>query len=156
MRIVMARGAALALTLLLASCVRVRVARTAAQGAAPPDAVRAEVQALLDHGAAAWNAGDLGGFVSDYAPDATFVSPARVVHGRAAIRQLYERRFEPGAQRDSLRFEGLEVDVVGRDALNAIAYYVLMRGDSVTARGPTSLVMRRIGGRWYIAHDHSS
>ena len=78
------------------------------------------------------------------------------MHGRAAIRQLYERRFEPGAQRDSLRFEGLEVDVVGRDALNAIAYYVLMRGDSVTARGPTSLVMRRFGGRWYIAHDHSS
>lgn len=152
----MARGAALALTLLLASCVRVRVARTPAQGAAVPDAVRAAVQALLDHGAAAWNAGDLDGFISDYAPDATFVTQSGVVRGRAAIRARYARRFEPGAVRDSLHFEGLEVDVVGRDALNAIAYYVLMRGDSVTARGPTSLVVRRIGGRWYIAHDHSS
>jgi len=40
--------------------------------------------------------------------------------------------------------------------MNAIAYYVLMRGDSVTARGPTSLVLRRVGGRWVIMHDHSS
>ena len=79
-----------------------------------------------------------------------------MVRGRAAIRQLYSRRFEPGATRDSLHFEQLEVDVLGRDELNAIAYYVLQRGDSVTARGPTSLVMRRMSGRWYIVHDHSS
>lgn len=156
MRTMTARSALLAATLLLASCVHVRVARTAGEVAPSPDAVRADVQALLDHGARTWNAGDLDGFVSDYAPDATFVTQARVVRGRVAIRQLYARRFEPGAQRDSLHFEDLEVDVLGRDALNAVAYYVLQRGDSVTARGPTSLVMRRIGGRWYIGHDHSS
>jgi hypothetical protein len=28
--------------------------------------------------------------------------------------------------------------------------------DSVTARGPTSLLVRRVQGRWRIAHDHSS
>ena len=48
------------------------------------------------------------------------------------------------------------LDVLGADALNAIAYYVLQRGDSVTARGPTSLVMRYRDGRWFIVHDHSS
>jgi hypothetical protein len=40
--------------------------------------------------------------------------------------------------------------------VNAIAYYVLARGDSVVARGPTSLVLVRSGGRWFIVHDHSS
>ena len=74
----------------------------------------------------------------------------------AALCALYAPRFAPGARRDSLHFEQLEVDVVGADAVNAIAYYVLMRGDSVTARGPTSLVLRRASGRWRIAHDHSS
>jgi hypothetical protein len=42
------------------------------------------------------------------------------------------------------------------EACNTIAWYVLSRGDSVTARGPTSLVLRRSGGRWFIVHDHSS
>ena len=44
--------------------------------------------------------------------------------------------------------------------MNVIATYVLARHvagrDSVTAQGPTSLVMRRVEGRWRIVHDHSS
>jgi ketosteroid isomerase-like protein len=36
------------------------------------------------------------------------------------------------------------------------ALLACVRGDSVTARGPTSLVLRRSSGRWRIAHDHSS
>lgn len=120
------------------------------------DAVRAAFAALLAHGAAAWNAGDLDGFMSDYTGDATFVTARGVVRGRAAIRALYAPRFAPGARRDSLHFEQIEVDVLSADAANGIAFYVLMRGDSVTARGPTSLVLRRAAGRWWIAHDHSS
>jgi uncharacterized protein (TIGR02246 family) len=119
-------------------------------------AARQGALALLAHGAAAWNRGDLAGFMSDYTSDASFVTPRQVVHGRAEIQSRYAPRFAPGGVRDSLYFQDLEVDLLGPDALNAIAYYVLQRGDSIVARGPTSLVMRRIGGRWYIAHDHSS
>jgi uncharacterized protein (TIGR02246 family) len=124
--------------------------------AADTAAARRAVLTLLDHGAAAWNRGDLADFVSDYAPDATFVTRDSVVHGRPAIEARYAPRFAPGGVRDSLYFQDVEVDLLAPDALNAIAYYVLQRGDSVTARGPTSLVMRRIGGRWFIVHDHSS
>ena len=51
--------------------------------------------------------------------------------------------------------------LAGRGVVNVIARYVLARHvaggrDSVTATGPTSLVMRRVGGRWRIVHDHSS
>jgi ketosteroid isomerase-like protein len=145
-------------------CVRVRVARGGA-GALHPEAmvsedvVRREVQALLDHGASAWNRGDLEGFLSDYLPGTrtSFVTPQRVEHGITAIRERYQARyFAPGARRDSLAFEGLEVDQVGPGVVNAIAFYVLARGDSVVARGPTSLVLVRTGGRWFIVHDHSS
>ncbi len=119
-------------------------------------AARRDVLALLAHGAAAWTRGDLSGFVSDYAPNATFVTRERVLHGRDEIRAHYAPRFAPGGVRDSLAFERLEVDLLAPDALNAIAYYVLQRGDTVVARGPTSLVVRRIGERWFIVHDHSS
>ncbi|HXY69277.1 MAG TPA: SgcJ/EcaC family oxidoreductase [Gemmatimonadales bacterium] len=121
-----------------------------------PEAARAAVVALLAHGAAAWTHGDLDAFVSDYAAGATFVTPARLLHGRDEIRAHYAPRFAPGAPRDSLWFRDLEVDVLAPDALNAIAWYVLQRGDSVVARGPTSLVMRFAAGRWSIVHDHSS
>ena len=120
------------------------------------EAARQEALALLAHGAAAWNRGDLAAFMSDYAPDASFVTPRQVLHGRAEIQARYAPRFAPGGVRDSLYFQDLEVDRLAPDALNAIAYYVLQRGDSIVAHGPTSLVMRRIGGRWFIVHDHSS
>ena len=119
-------------------------------------AARRDVLALLSHGAAAWTRGDLAGFVSDYAPNATFVTQERVLHGRDEIQAHYAPRFAPGGVRDSLFFEGLEVDLLAPDAVNAIAYYVLRRGETVVARGPTSLVIRRLGGRWLIMHDHSS
>lgn len=145
------RRTTLSLVLLATAC-----AGTATPPAPSPDAALAAARTLLEHGAAAWNGGDLDGFMADYTDDATFVTPRAVVRGRAAIRALYARRFAPGAVRDSLHFEALEADPLAHDALNAVAYYVLSRGDSVTARGPTSLVLRRVNGRWLIAHDHSS
>lgn len=144
------RRAAVVSAIVLAGCARLH------GGVVTPEVVHFEIQALLAHGALAWNRGDLDGFVSDYAEDATFVTAGSVVHGRPEIRARYAPRFAPGAQRDSLHFENLEVDVVGPDAVNAIAYYVLSRGDSVTQRGPTSLVLKKLGGRWLIVHDHSS
>jgi uncharacterized protein (TIGR02246 family) len=144
---------------LLAAAAFVACAPPKQSGPAPASALEAARQgatALLAHGAAAWNRGDLVAFMSDYTSDASFVTPRQVVHGRTEIQARYAPRFAPGGVRDSLYFQDVEVDLLAPDALNAIAYYVLQRGDSIVARGPTSLVMRRIGGRWYIAHDHSS
>jgi uncharacterized protein (TIGR02246 family) len=146
--------AGLALAALLQSCVQPKPALPAP--AAALAAARRTAESLLAHGAAAWNRGDLAGFMSDYAEDASFVTPRQVLHGRAEIQERYAPRFAPGGVRDSLYFQDLEVDPLAPDALNAIAYYVLQRGDSVVARGPSSLVMRRIGARWFITHDHSS
>lgn len=140
----------LGLVVLLAACVRFH------GGIPAPEVVRGEILEMLARGAANWNRGDLDGFVADYTDDATFVTPRSVVHGRAEIRARYAPRFALGAQRDSLHFENLEIDVVGPHTVNAIAYYVLTRGDSTTARGPTSLILKKIEGRWMIVHDHSS
>jgi uncharacterized protein (TIGR02246 family) len=123
-----------------------------------PAMVRREIFAVLDHGAGAWDAGNLDEFISDYLPDSgtTFITSTRVLHGVDAIRAVYAARFSPGAQRDSLHFQDVEVDLLAPDVVNTIAWYVLTRGDSIVARGPTSLVMRRVNGRWRIVHDHSS
>lgn len=109
--------------------------------------------------AQSWNRGDLDGFLEDYADGdrTTFVTPRKILHGRAEIREsYYPRYFAPGTHRDSLSFEGLEVDSLAPAIAHVIAFYVLSRGDSVTSRGPTSLLMVRVKGRWQILHDHSS
>lgn len=123
----------------------------------PNEALR-QICAMMSGSAAAWNRGDLDAFVRDYADDmgTTYIGSRGIMRGRASIREAYAPRFAPGATRDSLHFERVEVDLLGPDLANTIAWYVLVRGDSVTARGPTSLVMRRMNGAWKIVHDHSS
>jgi uncharacterized protein (TIGR02246 family) len=119
-------------------------------------AVWREVAGMLEHGAVAWNAGDLEAFLGDYTADATFVTSQGLVRGMAEIRTRYAARFAPGATRDSLTFRLLDVDQLGPRTVAIVARWVLSRGDSVTSSGPTSLVLKRSGGRWRIAHDHSS
>lgn len=117
-----------------------------------------QICAMMARSAAAWNRGDLDTFVADYmsGDGTTFIGRRGVVRGPAAIREVYAPRFGPGGVHDSLSFENVEVDLLAPDVANTIAWYVLARGDSVIARGPTSLVMRRVEGRWKIVHDHSS
>lgn len=123
---------------------------------------RAEIVSMLAHSADSWNRGDLDAFIDDYVAgdQTTYIGGRGVLRGPAAIRQAYAPRFVAGAVRDSLSFDLLDVDPVGPDALNVIATYILARRvggrDSVTAKGPTSLLVRRVDGRWRIAHDHSS
>lgn len=125
-------------------------------------AVRGEIGAMLVRAASNWNRGDVDAFVDDYLPgdSTTFIGRHGVLRGPAAIRSAYAPRFAPGATRDSLSFVLVDVDPLAPDVVNVIARYVLVRHlgarDSVTAQGPTSLVMRRVTGRWRIVHDHSS
>ena len=131
-----------------------------ARSAAPMDGdlARREIVATLHRAARDWNRGDLDAFLGDYLPSdsTTFIGRTGVVRGVAAIRAVYAPRFAPHGVRDSLSFEQVEVHILAPNVANTIAFYVLSRGDSTIARGPTSLVMRRIGGRWRILHDHSS
>ena len=147
-----ARLALLALATTSAAC--------ASRPAASPSRadLTAEVTTMFARSAAAWNRGDLDTFMTDYLPGdrTTYVTSRGVVHGPAIIREHYAPRFAPGAMHDSLSFESIEVDPLAPGVVNVIAQYVLTRGDSVVARGPTSLVMVRQDGRLRIVHDHSS
>lgn len=124
--------------------------------------VAAEVTEMLHRSAESWNAGDLEGFLDDYwRSDAlTFSGGTGVTRGWEAVRERYLRSYwAPGAARDSLRFEGLEVMPLGEDHALALGRYVLYRlegGEAETGTGQFSLVLRRVDGLWRIIHDHTS
>ena len=124
--------------------------------------IRAELQAMLARAAVNWNRGDLDAFMEDYLPSdsTTFVGGKGLLRGPAAIRASYAPLFTERAVRDSLSFAILDVDPLAPGIVNLIAQYTLARRvsgrDSVTSRGPTSLLVRHVNGRWRIVHDHSS
>ena len=141
------------LTILLAT---VLVGCTPTQ--APTSDPTPELRALLDQSARAWNAGDLDGFMITYARDSatTFMTAQGPIYGYDTIRAHYAPRFEPGAQRDSLRFTDLVVRPLDAEYAIATVRYVLERGDSVTATGPFTVVLRHESGEWRMIHDHTS
>ncbi len=120
--------------------------------------VQAAVAGMLKESAAEWNRGDLAGFMDDYLESAstTYIGSVGLLTGYDAIRARFAPSFEPGAQRDSLRFEDMRVRRLGAVEAIATARWILHRGDTVTGSGPFTLVLRHTSGGWKIIHDHSS
>jgi hypothetical protein len=54
-----------------------------------------------------------------------------------------------------LTLDSVVVDSLTPTTAYVRAMYVLTDGGATIATGPTSLLMERIRGVWYIVHDHS-
>jgi beta-aspartyl-peptidase (threonine type) len=123
-----------------------------------PATLGPELEAQFERSAVAWNSGDLAGFMEDYARDSltTYMGARAPVYGWATIRDRYAPSFQPGARRDSLRFERFAVRPLSPTLALVTARFILHRGDSVTASGPFTLVMERRPDGWKILHDHTS
>ena len=119
----------------------------------------APVRALLDAQVAAWNRGDLEGFMAGYwrSPELVFCSGATVSKGWNATLERYRKRYQAeGREMGKLRFESLEVEPLGPDAAFARGEYWLRMSDGQQPHGRFTLVLRRLAGGWSIVHDHTS
>jgi uncharacterized protein (TIGR02246 family) len=114
---------------------------------------------MLQASAEAWTRGDLGGFLDDYADDATYVGSSGLTRGVDQIRESYVNGYwSTGVPRDGLRFGILEVRRVGSTTAIAVGRYFLYDRASgeTTGTGVFSLTLGWTGGEWKILHDHSS
>jgi uncharacterized protein (TIGR02246 family) len=118
-----------------------------------------EIPVMLQASAAAWNRGDLEGFLDDYldSNETTFVGSA-VSFGVDQIRERYLASYwSTGRAEQQLRFEDVHVRPLGSDHALTRGTYVLIDADgSEGGRGFFTLVMVRTGDGWRIIHDHSS
>jgi ketosteroid isomerase-like protein len=124
-------------------------------GAAPP--MRAGIVAALDSSAAGWTTLNLDKFMAIYLDSSitSYATKTGYLHGRAAIRDHYAPGFAPGKKPGALRLDSVVVDSLSPTAAYVRATYVLTDAGTTIATGPTSLLMERIRGVWYIVHDHS-
>ncbi|NNG15356.1 MAG: SgcJ/EcaC family oxidoreductase [Gemmatimonadales bacterium] len=141
--------------LLIAAC-----AEAPPEQAQAPDAATLTIQLArqFQQSAAAWNQGDLDAFMADYIQDGTttYVGSSGLIRGFDGIRAWYAPRFEPGVERDSLRFEDFHVRSIAPSVILVTARYILYRNQETTNSGPFTLVMEQRPDGWKITHDHSS
>ena len=143
----------LALSLvLLVACAAAPPVRTFA----PPD--QAAVTTVLAQQAAAWNRGDLAGYMEGYAhSDAlVFTSGGKVRTGWQAAFDTYRAKYQaqPGSM-GKLSFEVLRVDAAGGDAAIVLGRWTLTESPH-DGGGIFSLVFARRPEGWRIVHDHTS
>lgn len=121
-----------------------------------PTAVAA-VRALLDAQAAAWNRGDIEGFMAGYwkSERTTFAGAKGVFRGWQALLERYRRDYPDRAAMGTLTFSDLEITVLAPDAALALGRWHLERASGPVG-GVFSLVLRKLPEGWRIVHDHTS
>ncbi len=122
----------------------------------PPEIETAAIRATLDRQAAAWNRGDIDGFMAGYwnSPEMTFVSGTTVTTGWAETLARYRKRYDTPEKRGRLAFSDLDVRLLGADAAVALGKWRIT--GAKPGDGVFTLTLRKIGGEWVIVLDHTS
>jgi beta-aspartyl-peptidase (threonine type) len=117
-----------------------------------------EVQQVLDDQIAAWNRGDLEGFLATYwrSPELTFFSGKDVTHGWDATLERYRQRYQAeGKEMGRLTFRDVEVLPLTADQAWARGRWHLRMKDK-ELEGLFTLILRKTPDGWRIVHDHTS
>ena len=117
------------------------------------------IRAVLASQQAAWNAGDLDGFMAGYwkSDDLKFLSGGDITTGWQATYDRYHAKYVAGDKKmGKLKFDVLEVDVVSGDAVIVRGKWELRMSDGKNPHGLFTLLFRRIDGEWKIVSDHTS
>lgn len=117
-----------------------------------------DVRKVLDDQVAAWNKGDLVGFMGGYwkSKDLTFVSGKDVTRGWDETLERYKKKYQAeGKEMGRLAFADLEVKVLAPGVALVTGKWELKLAKE-TVGGRYTLVLRKFDAGWRIIHDHTS
>jgi len=115
------------------------------------------IQAVLDAQVAAWNRGDIEGFMEGYerSEKTVFVGGDNVTRGWQTVLDRYKRNYDSREKMGTLTFTDLEITPIGNDGALVLMRWHLQRAKD-EPHGRSTLLMRRTKQGWRIVHDHSS
>jgi uncharacterized protein (TIGR02246 family) len=121
-----------------------------------PRAAQDIIKGVLAAQAAAWNEGDLEGFMGVYWKDSDlrFVSGSTVSKGWRETMNRYRERYGEGAAIGRLSYDKLDVNLVSDDVATVTGRYLVERAAGSESASFTR-VMKRFDGLWRIVHDHN-
>jgi uncharacterized protein (TIGR02246 family) len=118
-----------------------------------------DIRKVMDDQVAAWNRGDIPGFMAGYdnSESTTFVGTS-VVKGHAQVLARYKQRYPTRENMGTLKFSDIEIRPLGGDHAAVIGRFHLDR--TAAAGGESSgiftLIFQKAKGQWKIILDHSS
>ena len=135
---------------------------TAARSASPPTGkndskAEAAIRAVIDAQAAAWNRGDLEGYMDGYdrSSNTEFVGGDTITRGWQTVLDRYRRNYNSREKMGVLTFSDLEISILSKDAALVLGRWHLKRATD-EPHGTFSLLFRKTKAGWRIVHDHSS
>jgi ketosteroid isomerase-like protein len=125
--------------------------------AATEENADAEIRAVMSAQVAAWNRGDIDGFMDGYArSNATeFVSGDKLTRGWQTVRDRYRKKYDSREKMGRLTFSELKITPLGHDAAIVLGRWSLER-KADKPHGIFTLLFRRTPAGWRIVHDHTS
>ena len=127
-------------------------------GPAAADARSAEAQIRAEFASTAegWNKGDLAQYLAAYTDEATEMTRDGPAGGRDHIERTMRAGFwKTGRPLQQLRYEHLEVRMLGKEHALVTGQFVLTGGDRPDRTGWFTTVWRHTKQGWRMIHDHS-
>ena len=131
----------------------------AASAQAGGDQKPGEIRKVLDAQVAAWNHGDLEGFMAGYwhSPDLEFYSGDTITLGWEQTLARYKQRYQSeGRDMGQLRFSDLQVHTNPSNVAWVSGHWHLKMKDNSERGGLFTLIFHKTAQGWKIIHDHTS
>ena len=115
------------------------------------------IRTVLDAQAAAWNRGDIEGYMNGYdrSPKTEFVGGDSITRGWQEVLDRYKKRYDTREKMGTLTFSDLEITMLSKDAALVLGRWRLKRAND-EPHGTFTLLFRKRKAGWRIVHDHSS
>ena len=115
------------------------------------------IRAVLDAQAAAWNRGDIEGYMNGYdrSSNTEFVGGDSITRGWQDVLDRYKKRYDTREKMGVLTFSDLEITMLSKDAALVLGRWRLKRVND-EPHGAFTLLFRKRKAGWRIVHDHSS
>jgi ketosteroid isomerase-like protein len=121
------------------------------------DAAReAAIRQVLDQQVAAWNKGDVDGFMGGYwmSKDLTFFSGGSETHGWSETLDRYRKSYKSaGHEMGQLTFGEIRIEMLSPDSAFVRGTWKLNMSDGKTPHGLFTLIFRKLPDGWRIIHD---
>ena len=116
-----------------------------------------DIHKVMDKQAAAWNKGDIDGFMDGYwrSEKLTFISGTEVTRGWQKTLDNYKKGYDSKAKMGVLTFSDLEFTILSKDAAVVLGSWALRR-EKDNPHGKFTLTFRKFKEGWRIVMDHTS
>ena len=127
--------------------------------AADPAAARRAIVQVLTTQTAAWNRGDIPGFMEGYwrSDSLVFIGRKGPTYGWQPTLANYQKSYPSAAAMGQLDFSGLRVSLVAPTAAQVVGRWHLARPAALgDLQGYFLLVLRQLDGKWVVVADHTN